>query len=542
MSESSNLPRLVRSDGQEIALIGQLTIGRSSECSLHIEDDRASRQHARVEVVGQRVMLSDLDSRNGTWLNDQKITAPAELHDDDRIRIGRTIFTFKAAIAPPPDESVQPPVIPGESGKTMSWLTAEPMTLVRGNDGAEFGLNRSMRIGRDETNELVLKADTSASQFHARIELLEGKVTISDLNSHNGTWVNGKRITAPTVLKHGDKIRVGDTVFRLRVGDRSLPPLDVAAQPARARKLGCGLLSAGGFAFMVVLIVGLLIAWPSIRNIFITPTTSPASNTAGGDVEVTQTAVVDVEATQTAVREEALRALVLVIVPAYAGDIRNWDEVSGSSGSGSLLNEKGIVLTNFHVIGDTKTGKYYNPDGFIAIGLNRTNPQGSPDETYRCEVLEKDPELDLAVLRVVEFFDPDTKTFVPLPGNLRFTPVPIGDSSDLKRDEKIYVIGFPGAGDDTPTSTTGIVAGFLFLPDGNTPEWIKTDAETNPGNSGGMAINQNGELIGIPTLLNSAIAQDPDTGSEQIIGKISFIRPINLAADIIKSACPECLP
>ncbi|MCJ7432691.1 MAG: FHA domain-containing protein, partial [Anaerolineales bacterium] len=98
------------------------------------------------------------------------------------------------------------------------------------------------------------------------IELIDGQVAISDLKSHNGTWVNGKRITAPAILKHGDKIRLGDTVLRLRVGDRSLPPLDVEVGPSKARRLGYGSLSVGGFAVVIVLMLGLLIVWPSIRD------------------------------------------------------------------------------------------------------------------------------------------------------------------------------------------------------------------------------------------------------------------------------------
>jgi len=92
MDESSQTPRLVCADGHEIMVIGQLTIGRSPECQVQLEDSGVSRRHAMIEVVNQRVMLSDLGSSNGTSLNDQQITAPAELRDGDRLHISKNII------------------------------------------------------------------------------------------------------------------------------------------------------------------------------------------------------------------------------------------------------------------------------------------------------------------------------------------------------------------------------------------------------------------------------------------------------------------
>ncbi|MCJ7433645.1 MAG: serine protease [Anaerolineales bacterium] len=117
-------------------------------------------------------------------------------------------------------------------------------------------------------------------------------------------------------------------------------------------------------------------------------------------------------------------------------------------------------------------------------------------------------------------------TFRPLSSDdLNFHFIPVGDSDELNTGDPITIIGFPGVGGYTPTLTTGVVSGFLA-----DEGLIKTDAEISAGNSGGMAINQKGELIGVPTLKT--------TGTDYL----GYIRPINLARDIIKSACPECLP
>ena len=85
----------------------------------------------------------------------------------------------------------------------------------------------------------------------------------------------------------------------------------------------------------------------------------------------------------------------------------------------------------------------------------------------------------------------------------------------------LFRSGYPGLGGDTPTFTRGTVSGFLVDEVlGLDRGWIKTDAEINRGNSGGMAINDRGELIGIPTLVFS---------DQEVSGKLGEVRPIHHA-------------
>jgi pSer/pThr/pTyr-binding forkhead associated (FHA) protein len=518
MSKPCPLPRLIQPDGREIELTDQLTIGRSPDCSLPIEDKLASRRHALLEVAERQVMLIDLGSHNGTWLNDQKIKVPAELHDGDSIRIGRTTFQFKVADVVPavgiPDEPYVPPV---EEGRTVGWITAEPMTLVRSDDGAEIGLNRTLRIGRAESNDLVLKGDTSASQFHARIELLEGQVVISDQNSSNGTWVNGKRITGQAVVKHGDRIRLGNVVFRLRVGDRPLPPLDAAARPTRKQWVGWG--SVGVIMLLVL--------------IFVLPRFSGSQAEPSASAQTTPVPAISIGKT---VYNKAKSAVVYVRVPVAIGY---------STGSGSLLNEQGFVLTNYHVIKEN--------EGLVLIGLNRMDPEKKPDEFYRCEVVKKDSNLDLAVLHVTASVSGDpfqARNLAMAQRDLKFTTgsfifpyLSVGNSDELASGDPIVVIGFPGLAGDTFTLTSGTVSG--FSPDESNhleKGWIKTDTEINRGNSGGMAINGQGELVGVPTKgdYDILVVTEPATKKEHdlVLGKIGYIRPINLALPLIQEYLP----
>jgi hypothetical protein len=79
--------------------------------------------------------------------------------------------------------------------------------------GAEFGVGPGLGIGRAAANDIRID-DSYASSRHARLYDREGVVYIEDMNSTNGTYVNGRRLGAQQVLHPSDRIRIGDTEFR----------------------------------------------------------------------------------------------------------------------------------------------------------------------------------------------------------------------------------------------------------------------------------------------------------------------------------------
>jgi pSer/pThr/pTyr-binding forkhead associated (FHA) protein len=80
----------------------QMTLGRSSSSGLRIDDDKVSRQHALVQRTGTAAWrITDLDSTNGTFVNDHPIRADHPLRDRDRIRIGGTELVFCAPTLDP---------------------------------------------------------------------------------------------------------------------------------------------------------------------------------------------------------------------------------------------------------------------------------------------------------------------------------------------------------------------------------------------------------------------------------------------------------
>jgi pSer/pThr/pTyr-binding forkhead associated (FHA) protein len=81
--------------------------------------------------------------------------------------------------------------------------------------GQEFEVGDVVVMGRSDETDVVLD-DPYASEFHLRLVSQENGMMLHDLGSTNGTYVNGRRVSAPTELKRGDTIQVGKTVMEIR--------------------------------------------------------------------------------------------------------------------------------------------------------------------------------------------------------------------------------------------------------------------------------------------------------------------------------------
>jgi S1-C subfamily serine protease len=171
---------------------------------------------------------------------------------------------------------------------------------------------------------------------------------------------------------------------------------------------------------------------------------------------------------------------------------------SGGSGSGSIIDTQGYVLTNYHVI-----QKAYKV--FINL-FDGSQVEGT--------VVGTDPENDLAILK-----------FTP-PRGINLKTIPYGDSGTLKVGQKVLAIGNPFALERT--LTVGIVSGLgrpIQISRQNiVRDMIQTDASINPGNSGGPLLDSQGKMIGINTMIYS-----PSGGS---VG-IGFAVPVNTAKRVV---------
>jgi hypothetical protein len=106
---------------------GALDVGRMADCWLTLDDDLISRYHSRFHVSPDRVELEDLNSRNGTYVNGERLDAKVVLQHADKIRIGREVITFVELEGIEEDEqgdALRRTIGPGEDSKFPSLIGA----------------------------------------------------------------------------------------------------------------------------------------------------------------------------------------------------------------------------------------------------------------------------------------------------------------------------------------------------------------------------------------------------------------------------------
>ena len=175
-----------------------------------------------------------------------------------------------------------------------------------------------------------------------------------------------------------------------------------------------------------------------------------------------------------------------VIVAAMPGIVEIRAE--GGSGTGFIVHEDGLVITNKHVVGDT---------GQVGIRL-------ATGGDYTGTVLVVHPDLDLA--------------FIDIESDSVFTPLALGDSDASRVGAGVIAIGFPLGEDlgEDPTVTTGIISAKR-----QDLDFLQTNADLNPGNSGGPLLDEYGCVVGINT------AGVGETGDGQVVTGINFAIPVN---------------
>ena len=181
----------------------------------------------------------------------------------------------------------------------------------------------------------------------------------------------------------------------------------------------------------------------------------------------------------------------------YTQDFWGQIQEGKGNGSGSVIDSRGYILTNFHVIADAQK---------VTVNFGG-------DKVYPATVVGGDQNTDLAVIKI----EP------PAEG---LTVVPLGDSDRLTVGQKVLAIGNPFRLDRT--QTTGVISGLQrpIRARNNVPidAAIQTDASINPGNSGGPLLDKFGRMIGI----NSQILS-PAGGS---VG-VGFAIPVNTAKRVV---------
>ena len=222
------------------------------------------------------------------------------------------------------------------------------------------------------------------------------------------------------------------------------------------------------------------------------PSARPRPIAPAGDLAADEKATI-------ALFKQSSRSVVHITTLAAARDFGfNLVEVPQGTGSGFIWDEKGHIVTNFHV----------------ARGADQWKVTLADQSTWDAVPIGGWPDVDLAVLRIDAPAD-------------RIQPLLVGTSADLEVGQRVFAIGNPFGLDQT--LTTGIISGLgrriPSLTGKDIEGMIQTDAAINPGNSGGPLLDSRGRLIGMNTAIYSPSGTSSGVGFAIPVDTIQRIVP-----------------
>ncbi len=246
------------------------------------------------------------------------------------------------------------------------------------------------------------------------------------------------------------------------------------------------------------------------------------------------------DAQPTAVLERIRKATVYLMQVQLEGDL----PVITCTGSGTLVNRSGLILTNAHFV----LPNTICPGEALFVAFTLQSNQ-APVPRFRAEIVQLDESLDLALLRITRQLDGRLLE----PGSLSLPFVEPGDSAALNLDDTLTVVGFPDVADDPVTLRQGTIVGFTQEPGGRNPYWIHLHGDFPGTLTGGGAYNQSGQLVGIPTTVPRlpGVAGTPctalqDSNRDGLLNRedrclprgssINSMRPVSYALPLLRAA------
>ena len=220
-------------DGREYVITGtSLVFGREAGCDVVVPGKDVSRRHAEIVQTPKGYLLVD-SSTNGTFVNEERVGGQRILARADVIRLGDEQFRFYTDAAPPaaitpsdPAERLKhtvhgmeamappPPAAPAPPPSASPPTPPPPLATFLVRAGALAGQRLTVRtpivnVGRADYNDVVVP-DPSVSTSHAKLQRREGVWVLVDLDSTNGTFVDGERVKGEAPLAPGAMVRLGD--------------------------------------------------------------------------------------------------------------------------------------------------------------------------------------------------------------------------------------------------------------------------------------------------------------------------------------------
>ena len=449
-----------------------IRIGRAQDADVVLHSPAVSRRHARLVPEGDAWRLVDDESTSGIWVAGDRISSLPVT--------GAVTVTLGAGSAAEVCFDLISQAT-GDLGKA-----PEPVLVTRlGREQRIFPVGAQVRVGRDPSLELVSVNPLVSRECHGLIVCDQNGATYTD-RSRRGTFLNGKRLRGPLRITESVVLRLGDPATGEELG--ITPPLSsIQLDRNRSRRARSGRVRAGILVTAAVAIAAGVAAVVAASAGTTASSASPGSTLAGG--------------LQLSVLRHAEAATVRLLLGSPSS-FTGW-------GSGTLISPTGLILTNAHVAEPQAPGAavaqgipaaQLDPDpAYLTVELT-TGPSSPVVARYRARPVTVDGYLDLAVVQIYA-----TLSGRPVsPDSLHLPYLPLGSDAAAQLDQTVTVLGFPGVADsDSITVTSGVISTFIPDPLGHVsnPRFeLETTARVAHGNSGGAAINNAGQLIGVPSL------------------------------------------
>lgn len=495
-----------------------LRIGRAIESDILLAGDSVSRVHAELRPTEDGWVLVDVASAHGTFVDGDRITE-VTLTQETSVRCGPadTGSVFMVAPSSPRQTdagfehtrvvaAVRRGPAPGEAASRTG-----PDLLISA-EGREHRFTHPdiVTVGRRPDCTVVL-TDPVCSRLHGRFDAVPDGWLYTN-SSGEGTFVAGRRVARLAVAERV-ALRLGHPLAGPEVV--VVPILSAQEEERRlTRSRWARRLAVLGAAAVVLLVV----AASGVTAAFLLDGSDPPSGIRSSPST----------ATPGLTRDELDSAKIATVLIGAESTDDEGNTVSWS-GSGSIISPAGMILTNAHVAEPQADGlaqqygpvEEANPD-YLEIALTESADDSAAAPAYRARVVVSDGFLDVSVIQIYATIDG-----APVEGELDLPTIPIGSSADLRTGEDVTVLGFPSISGSSGVSVTrGVISTFLDDDDLGPRSEIDTDARIAPGNSGGAAIDNAAEIIGIPS---ATISQQ---GSSVVSGRLRAI-------DVVKPLIAE---
>lgn len=528
--------RITWSGGTTVFREGQNpTVGRVPECSVTIADAQVSRAHLSFVFVDGRWTFEDTSS-NGTFIGGQRVTVGA-IAGPIEMRLGGPAGPVLqlapvaesepgAPLVPPTLTSPPPPPAPTAAVPTPAPAPAPPppevdrqRSTVRIDDRQlrleldgtmhVFSPGATVTVGRDPACDVRSDSQLVSAQ-HCRFEHDGASWWVHDLQSSRGTWIDGRRVT---------RQRIEGAFFVLLGDDDAGEPVRVITAGEHRKPKDRTALLVAGTALGVALLSGLLavVFWPD------TSEDDAVIAAVQAQLAEQQMTADELRASQEEAERQLARALANGGGDNSAGELRAARLATGlisvpdatgdnfSTGSGALVSDDGLVLTNIHVVlpglqfertGGLEFEGQTDPDRVIIAFPSEDG--GPANRSFIAEQVAAHPAHDAALIRIVEGLDGATLDDLP-------DPLPLGASGALRAGDEIAVVGYPGTAFTQRVSIAlsnfqsfqpcvdngnSVDVGFGCLRDYD-EGYLNLAGETLEGGSSGGPILRNGEVVGI---------------------------------------------